>query len=168
MKIYVASSWRNPFQPAVVERLRAEGHEVYDFRHPAEGDNGFHWSEIDEGWQQWTPERYVAALEHPIAEDGFNKDKAALDWCDACVLVLPCGRSSHLELGYAIGKGKRTAIVIAPVAGHSMRSDAPCSSCGDLDGCWVPANVMKVEPELMNKLADRICLSLDAVVEWLK
>ena len=54
-KIYVASSWRNERQPILVEILRANGHEVYDFRNPKEGDNGFHWSEIDEDWQQWTP-----------------------------------------------------------------------------------------------------------------
>lgn len=28
MRIYVASSWRNVYQPEVVERLKAAGHEV--------------------------------------------------------------------------------------------------------------------------------------------
>ena len=32
MKIYVASSWRNGFQPGVVASLRAEGYRVYDFK----------------------------------------------------------------------------------------------------------------------------------------
>ena len=36
-KIYVASSWRNPHQPAIVEELRVAGHEVYDFRNPPGG-----------------------------------------------------------------------------------------------------------------------------------
>lgn len=40
-KIYVASSWRNPYFPEVVKRLRAEGHDVYDFRNPPHGGNGF-------------------------------------------------------------------------------------------------------------------------------
>jgi len=31
-KIYVASSWRNAQQPAVVNALVAAGNEVYDFR----------------------------------------------------------------------------------------------------------------------------------------
>lgn len=34
MKIYVASSWRNLLQPAVVHVLRRCGHDVYDFKHP--------------------------------------------------------------------------------------------------------------------------------------
>ena len=33
-KIYVASSWRNPYQPEVVAALKKAGHEVYDFRNP--------------------------------------------------------------------------------------------------------------------------------------
>lgn len=33
-KIYVASSWRNSIQAEIVAALRAEGHEVYDFRNP--------------------------------------------------------------------------------------------------------------------------------------
>lgn len=33
-KIYVASSWRNPYQPEVVAALRKTGYEVYDFRNP--------------------------------------------------------------------------------------------------------------------------------------
>jgi hypothetical protein len=41
MRIYVASSWRNLYQPTVVTALRQEGYEVYDFRHPAPGDDGF-------------------------------------------------------------------------------------------------------------------------------
>jgi len=174
MRIYVASSWRNPFQPYVVSTLRSEGHEVYDFRNPTEGDNGFHWREIDGGWQEWSSERYVAALSHPVAEAGFKKDRDALDWCEACVLVLPCGRSAHLELGYAIGQKKPSAILmpdptvpLALVGGHSWHRSVTCSACGDLDGCHMPAKVMQVEPELMNKLADRVCLSLREVREWL-
>lgn len=37
MKIYVASSWRNQYQPEVVATLRAVGHEVYDFKNPRPG-----------------------------------------------------------------------------------------------------------------------------------
>jgi hypothetical protein len=46
-RIYVASSWRNDVQPVAVEMFRQLGHEVYDFRNPRPGDNGFHWSDID-------------------------------------------------------------------------------------------------------------------------
>ena len=111
-KIYVASSWRNPYQPNIVHTLRSEGHDVYDFRHSKPGDSGFSWGDIAAGGQGWTPEEYIARLKHPIAQAGFASDKDALDWCDMCVLVLPCGRSAHLEAGYAIGQGKPTIILL--------------------------------------------------------
>jgi nucleoside 2-deoxyribosyltransferase len=136
VRIYVASSWRNEKQPSVVEALRAAGHDVYDFRHPQPGNEGFHWSEIDPAWRQWTPERFRNALADPIADRGFGFDVQALAGCDACVLVLPSGRSAHLELGYAAGAGKPTFVLM-------LGPD---------------------EPELMYKLCDRVCLSIDEVV----
>jgi hypothetical protein len=107
-RIYVASSWRNPFQQQLVAELRDAGHEVYDFRNPAPGNDGFAWSAIDRDWLAWTPEAFARHVQtHPTAADGFAFDKSALDWCDTCVLVLPCGRSAHLEAGYAADQGKR-------------------------------------------------------------
>jgi nucleoside 2-deoxyribosyltransferase len=136
MKIYVASSWRNDFQPYVVACLRNIGHDVYDFKNPAEGDNGFHWSEIDPNWKEWTPEQLREAHKHPLAVAGFKKDMDALIECDICVLVMPCGRSAHLEAGYAVGAGKPTAILLA-------------------DG----------EPELMYKMA-RVCTNIEEVLDF--
>src|SRR3990167_5124866 len=112
MKVYVATSWKNAHQPDVVAFLRGAGHEVYDFRHPETGNDGFHWTAIDGGWREWDAHRYLAALRHPVAERGFALDMNALRWCDACVLVLPCGRSAHLEAGWAAGAGKVLVIYI--------------------------------------------------------
>lgn len=112
MKIYVASSWRNPRQPAIIELIRSLGNEVYDFRAPAPGNDGFRWSEIDPAWQRWDAQSFTEALAHPVAVAGFNLDMDALRAADGCVLVLPCGRSAHLELGWAVGAGKRTAVLL--------------------------------------------------------
>lgn len=106
MKIYLASSWRNPVQPEVLKFLRGAGHEVYDFRNPGPNDKGFSWSEIDPNWQDWNASEYVKALDHPMAEKGFANDFNAMKWCDAIVLLLPCGRSAHLEAGWGCGAGK--------------------------------------------------------------
>lgn len=113
-KIYVASSWRNPHYPDVVRALVGVGHECYDFRNPCEGNDGFSWREVDPDWINWTPEEYVRHVQSPVAYDGFNLDKSALDWCDTCVLVLPCGRSAHLEAGYAAGQGKDVVFLLHP------------------------------------------------------
>lgn len=108
-RIYLASSWRNEMQPHVVEKLREADFEVYDFRNPP-GRDGFSWSAIDPEWQNWSAGEFRRALGHPLAQAGFGADMGALAACDACVLLLPCGRSAHLELGYAVGAGKYTAI----------------------------------------------------------
>ena len=132
MKIYVASSWRNVYQPAVVRRFREAGHEVYDFRNA----NGFQWSEIDGNWQDWIPEQYIEALDHPLAVNGYHTDFDAMEWADMCVLVMPCGRSAHLEAGYFIGAKKPMYILM-------------------LD---------KNEPELMYKLATGIYTNIDELL----
>ncbi len=110
MKFYVASSWRNQYQPRVVELLRLMGHEVYDFRNPAPDNTGFSWAEIDEDWQQWTTDEYLEALKHPIAEKGFKHDFDAMKWADTCIMVLPCGRSANTEAGWMKGAGKKVYV----------------------------------------------------------
>jgi hypothetical protein len=110
LKIYVASSWRNTFQPDVVAALREDGHEVYDFK----DSDGFHWTEVDGGWQSWPDDipKYLAGLNHPCALRGFNRDMTALKNCDVCVYVMPCGVSASLEAGWAVGAGKRVVVYV--------------------------------------------------------
>lgn len=130
-RIYVASSWRNTVQPAIVEALRSDGHQVYDFRNPPY-NAGFGWKEIDPHWQSWTAEQYREhLLTHPRAAQGYMSDFRAMEWADTCVLVLPCGRSAHLEAGWFAGRGKRLLILTR-------------------DG---------EEPELMALMANMICVS---------
>lgn len=141
MKIYVASSWRNPHQQDVVALLRNCGHEVYDFKNPPL-NTGFSWREVDPNWQNWTPQKYRDAMSHPRSEEGFKSDFDAMRWADAVVLVQPCGNSAHLELGWAVGANKLTAVLFP---------DGLTKQC---------------EPELMAKLADSILIGSDELVKW--
>ena len=114
-RIYLASSWRNEAQPDVVEALRDMGHEVYDFRNPP-NDSGFGWEQLDAGDQRnddgsVTFEGWEKMLADPIAKAGFKADFDAMKWATAFVLLLPSGRSAHLEAGWAIGRGIPTAIL---------------------------------------------------------
>lgn len=139
MKIYVASSWRNERQPFIVKALVDAGHDVYDFREPAENNKGFHWSEIDPGWKSWTPGQFIAALNHPVAVSGYTLDWNAMNEADACVMVMPCGRSAHIEAGFFIGACKPLYILLS-------------------DG----------EPELMYNMATGVCESIEQVIEMMK
>lgn len=139
-RIYLASSWRNLEQPALVGLLQMHGHQVYDFRNPPHS-TGFKWSDIGLDAKECTAEQYRhALLTHPRAAQGFNADFSAMRWADTCVLLLPCGRSAHLELGWMAGAGKRTLILTR-------------------DG---------EEPELMALLADKICVSVEELLQELR
>ena len=140
MRLYIASSWRNAFYPGVVETLRGAGFEVYDFRNPGDGKDPFKWQYVSEDWLDWTPAEYRDNLAHPRAEAQFANDIAAMESCDACVLVLPCGRSAHTEAGWFAGRGKP---VIA----------------------YIPE---KQEPELMYKLFTSVACTLPELVETLR
>lgn len=111
-RIYLASSWRNERQPAVLKALRTAGHEVYDFRNPAPGNTGFQWSSIDPDWQSWSPALFRGSLMHPVAVEGEGLDRRGMDWADTCVLLLPCGRSAHLEAGFMAGAGKDVHVLV--------------------------------------------------------
>jgi hypothetical protein len=145
-KVYVASSWRCEMQQAVVATLNAAGIACYDFKNPRPGNEGFHWSEVgmpsyDRATNSDVPmEEYLAGIEHPIAVAGYKSDFDAMQECDTCVLVLPCGRSAHLELGWFVGQGKPTAILL----------DGPL-----------------VTPELMYKLVDHISPFILDLLGWL-
>lgn len=139
MRIYVASSWRNAYQPVVVAAVRAAGHEVYDFRQPAPGNDGFRWAEIDPGWESWGPVEMRAALENPIADSGFRLDFRGMTRADAGVLVLPSGRSAHLEAGWLAACSKPVLVFMPEPS----------------------------EPELMYRLLDGICVSMDEVIDEL-
>lgn len=60
--------------------------------------------------------------------------------CDVCIMVMPCGLSAGLELGWASGNGKRTAVYIPQLR----------------------------EPELMIKVADLITTEMSDICNWLK
>jgi len=141
--IYVASSWRNQDQPIIVATLRYAGFEVYDFKNPP-NKTGFSWRDVtldysDEVSQECRQSEFLTALDHPVAVEGFNSDFDAMKAADIVVLVLPCGRSAHLELGWAVGAGKRTAVLL----------DDPCT------------------PELMYKMVDHLATSLVDLLGWL-
>ena len=68
---------------------------------------------LDPNWLKWNLRQYVHNVHKPLADKGFKFDRDALHWCDTCVLILPCGRSAHLEAGYAAGQGKRTIFMLS-------------------------------------------------------
>ncbi len=106
--VYVIGSLRNEEVTKVASELRSIGLDAFDDWMAAG-------PEADDYWQRYETERghdYVEALQGHAARNVFEFDKRNLDRSDYAVLVLPAGRSGHLELGYFLGSGKPGFILL--------------------------------------------------------
>lgn len=105
--IYLIGSLRNAEIPATASYLRQLGFEVFD--------DWFAAGPIaDDSWQAYEKGRgtkYQDAIRSYAAQHVFEFDKYHLDRVDAGILVMPAGKSGHLELGYLAGKGKPTYVL---------------------------------------------------------
>jgi nucleoside 2-deoxyribosyltransferase len=85
MKFYVASSFKNiETVRNVSERLKSKG-----FTHTYD----------------WTQNKRASKMEQ-LREIG-QKEKNAVIEADFIIILLPAGKGSHIELGIALGQGKR-------------------------------------------------------------
>jgi len=106
--IYLIGSLRNKQVPVIAKKLRENGHEVFDDWYAAGPRADDHWKEYEEK----RGHTYIEALDGFAAEHVYEYDKFHLDRCGTVVLVMPAGKSGHLEFGYAIGKGKEGYILL--------------------------------------------------------
>jgi hypothetical protein len=108
-KLYVIGSLRNPEVPKIAQAIRTEcSIEVFDDWYAAG-------PEADDYWRDYEKSRghsYEEALKGYAARHVFSFDKHHLDTSDAALLVLPAGKSGHLELGYTAGRGKPTFVLL--------------------------------------------------------
>ena len=94
MKIYIASSWSNPFLDEIVSILNDQNHQVHDFR--ANGGNRL-------GGPDGSLDNVMSYLDLPSTQTSYQRQCAALVEAEVLLCVLPCGRSAHVELGMALG-----------------------------------------------------------------
>lgn len=107
-KYFIASRWRNRDSVlALVHKLRAKGKSVYCFM---ETDN---YHSIDED-----PEAVMKAFEatdnwrhSDMVESIFKKDMDALRASEELILLLPAGKSAHIEAGAAYGMNKHCIVI---------------------------------------------------------
>jgi hypothetical protein len=106
--IYLIGSLRNPTIPDIAQQLRTAGHEVFDDWYAAG-------PEADDKWRDYEKGRghsYIEALSGLAAKHVFDFDRFHLGRASDVVLALPCGKSGHLELGWALGQGKRGYVLL--------------------------------------------------------
>jgi hypothetical protein len=111
--LYLIGSLRNERIPVLAKRLREENihTEVFDDWYAAG-------PEADDFWKTYEQNRgrtYQDALKGHAARNVFAFDKRHLDRCTHALLVLPAGKSGHMEVMYATyGVGAKTAILLDP------------------------------------------------------
>lgn len=101
--IYLIGSLRNPKIPELANEIERQiSVEVFD--------NWFSAGAIaDDSWREYETLRgrnFGEALEGYSAKHVFAFDQKHLDRADAVILYMPAGKSGHLELGWALGRGK--------------------------------------------------------------
>lgn len=107
MRVYVASSWKQKAAALLLAGiLRNDGHEVDCFCDPSTG-RFIAWPDPGK-YAEHDVKTFMGLM---IVKAAFCEDKKWLDWADAVVLLNPCGRSAHLEAGYAKGQGKQLYII---------------------------------------------------------
>lgn len=103
MKIYLAGSWKNESTLLQIAcKLRDVGHTVDLFCDPSTGRYIFNFKELGNVSEI---NQKQAKNNHKV-QMAFMEDCSWIEWAEAIVLVLPSGRSAHLEAGYAKGLGK--------------------------------------------------------------
>lgn len=105
--IYLIGSLANGNIPHIGNKLRSKGYIVYD-----------HWwgagKDADKSWHEYSKIKglsFKEALKDVGAETVFHFDRSRIEMSDICILVMPAGKSGHLELGYASGLEKKTYIL---------------------------------------------------------
>ena len=106
--VYVGGALKNQRIPEIGNTLRAEGYDVMDEWYTPGPDADTNW----QAYEKLRGRSYADALRGRAATNIFLFDRSYIDMCDAFVLVLPAGKSSLLELGYAGGRGKRTCLFL--------------------------------------------------------
>lgn len=101
--IYLIGSMKNELVPKVANVIEKElGIEAFcDWHSPG--------PEADDYWKAFEKLRgrdFKQSFHGPHAKHVFEFDKQHLDRCDGTLLVMPAGKSAHLELGYMVGRGK--------------------------------------------------------------
>ena len=100
--VCLIGSLRNPEVNRIAAAIRELGYEVFD-DWTAAGPTA------DDSWRDYEKQRghtYPQALQGFAAKHVFAFDKFHLDRANIAVLLMPAGKSGHLELGYFLGTGK--------------------------------------------------------------
>lgn len=110
---YVSGRWRNKENVMeLTKRIREKGYSVYCF--------------LEEHETNDDPEEYMKAFESldwkndPRVREVFEKDMNGEKNSETFVMLLPVGKSCHIEAGVAYGLGKKCILIGEPKETESL------------------------------------------------
>lgn len=111
---FIASRWRNRDSVLeLTEKIRSKGKSVYCF---IEGDGPKY--QLKDLENQHEPEAFMQKFESipdwkndRAVKEIFDVDMNSLKTSEALILLLPCGKSAHIEAGVAYGMGKKCIVI---------------------------------------------------------
>lgn len=106
--VYVIGALKNPQIPVVGDALRSWGYDAFDEWWCASED-------ADEWWQAYSKGRgitYSQAINSWHAKNVCDFDTFHLGRSHGAVLVMPAGKSGHMELGYINGNPNKVGFVL--------------------------------------------------------
>jgi hypothetical protein len=106
--IYIIGSLRNKSIPTVGNAVRAAGFEAFDDWHGTGPEADDHWF----AYEKLRGRSYAEALAGRAAQNTFALDRDNILRSEAVIMVMPTGKSGHMEFGFARGKNKPGVILL--------------------------------------------------------
>ena len=107
MKVYIIGSLNNPSIIPLTKRLHDEGINAFS-QWMCSGPDADQW------WKHYGKEMgwsYTETLKSDFVQTAFGFDYRHMKESDACVLVMPGGKSAHCEFGWFVGSGRKAYIL---------------------------------------------------------
>lgn len=137
-QVYLVGSLRNSEVPELAVFLRnATEWNVFDDWFAAGPEADDHWKT----YERHRGRTYEEALKGAAAKNVFNFDRQHISESSHVLLVMPAGKSGHMEVAWAAGIGKKTAILLE----------------SNTDDRW----------DVMYQFVDRVFRTREDVVKWL-
>jgi len=113
-EFYIAARWRNKEKVLELARkIETKNKKVYNF---VEGDGTSY--ELQHAEKELPTEKFMQKFENipdwkndPRVKEIFDVDMKAIKQSEKLVLLLPAGKSSHIEAGVAYGMGKKCIVI---------------------------------------------------------
>lgn len=166
MKVYVATSWKNPSYVVVCAALRAKDFHVIDWASAPEALREFR--RLDRDYRNACATRDDCLCRPDLACEMLAEERSAAAYkaerdmlldAEALVLLTPCGRDAHFKAGFAVAMGTPAAVLMTPGVEPELMT-AGMKACADLDAllAWLEVERRRMEFLRVGERVGGLCI----------